>query len=157
MYTSHMEGRVHHPGHRTDGVTDESSPPTGNHAPVSRGAGGRWIRRLPCPCPVSLFSGSFENWALGKSGAGHRARPWPWQSWDWLGGLSLLLSPNWMEAATPTVQRLKMKSKGPRPSLADLVAWGQSVSLIQGWQLKTQTKQCWGHSELLYARTPYLT
>lgn len=106
---------------------------------------------------VYLLSGSFKNWALGKSGAGQRARPWPWQTWGWLGGLSLLLSPNWMEAATPTLQRLKMERKGPRPSLADLVAWGQSVSLIQGWQLKTQTKRCWGHSELLYAGTPYLT
>lgn len=101
-------------------------PPTGNNAPVSRGAGGQWSRRLPGRNCAALLSGSFENWALGPD-------PYSGKEWGGASGKALALaelglarrpwSPTQpeLEAATPTSQRLKMQSKAPR--LPQLTLW----------------------------------
>lgn len=100
-------------------------PPTGNNAPVRRGAGGWWTRRLPgrnCP---ALLSGSFEDWALG---------PDPYSAKEWGGaagkalalaelGLSLLLSLNWRQQLPPCGD---WKCGARAPCLPQVTVWHET-------------------------------
>lgn len=114
-YSSHVEGSVHHLGHRTDGIIERRSPPTGNDARVPGGACGRtciqrWASDQRAPLAATVLPSSraplktgpeAQILTLRKSGAGRQARPWPWQSWGWLGGLTLLLIPSWKQQLPP--------------------------------------------------------